>query len=67
MVYKRKTDSFLDWMADWGGLFDGLTLMAQIMTHHYSIYALRSYLTKSLVRLAPSSTEHRGHKDKKAD
>ena len=53
MVYKRKTSGFLDWMADWGGLFDGLTLIAQLMTHHYSIHALRSFLAKSLVRIAP--------------
>ena len=67
MVYKRKTNGILDWMADWGGLFDGLTLIAQILTHHYSIYALRSFLAKSLVRVAPSRTENQGRKYKKTD
>ena len=31
----RKTDSFLDWMGDWGGLIDGLTLIAEILINPY--------------------------------
>ena len=26
----RKTDSFFDWLGDWGGLKDGLTLIVEI-------------------------------------
>ena len=27
----RKTDSFFDWLGDWGGLQDGLTLLVEII------------------------------------
>ena len=31
----RKTDSFFDWLADWGGLYDGLTLLVEVTLHAY--------------------------------
>ena len=31
----RKTDSFFDWLGDWGGLKDGLTLVVEIFSHFY--------------------------------
>ena len=27
----RKTDSFFDWLGDWGGLQDGLSLLLEII------------------------------------
>ena len=29
----RKTDSFFDWLGDWGGLQDGLSLLVEIFLH----------------------------------
>ena len=31
----RKTDSFFDWLGNWGGLQDGLTLLVDIVVNLY--------------------------------
>ena len=41
MTINRKTDNFLDWMGDWGGLIDGLTLIAEIIINAYQVYSLK--------------------------
>ena len=41
----RKTESILDWLGDWGGLYDGLILIGRVLTNPYSAYALKSQLT----------------------
>ena len=41
----RKTESILDWLGDWGGLYDGLVLIGRVLTNPYSAYALQSQLT----------------------
>ena len=38
----RKTDSFFDWLGDWGGLFDGLNLIGKHALNNYSLHALNA-------------------------
>ena len=47
----RKTDSLLDWLGDWGGLLDGLSLIAKVIVHTYSVYMLNSKLSRFLIFL----------------
>ena len=35
LTINRKTDNLLDWMGDWGGLIDGLSLIAEIIINNY--------------------------------
>ena len=49
----RKTDSFFDWLGDWGGLQDGLTLLVEIIIHLYEVYALRISLASTFIRILP--------------
>ena len=52
----RKTDSLLDWLGDWGGLFDGLSLIARFLINPYTLYMLESSLALNLVRFVPSNS-----------
>ena len=47
---KRKTDSLLDWLADWGGLLDGLKFIGSVLLNNYSILILKSKLVWTLVK-----------------
>ena len=60
----RKTDSLFDWLGNWGGLFDGLTLIGKHLLSNYSLYALNSNLAYLLVRFVPSNKK-RNKKAKK--
>ena len=51
---KRKTDSFFDWLANWGGLLDSLNFIGKHLLSNYSLYALNSNLAWLLVRFVPS-------------
>ena len=51
---RRKTDSFLDWLGDWGGLLDSLYFICDILVSPYAAYILRSKLALLLVNFVPS-------------
>lgn len=40
----RKTDSFLDWMGEWGGLLDSFHLIVELILESFSFYALKRRL-----------------------
>ena len=40
----RKTDSFLDWMGEWGGLLDSFHLIVELILETFSFYALKRRL-----------------------
>ena len=65
-MINRKTDSFLDWLGDFGGLVEGLFFIGAILIENYSAYALESKLAWLLVRFVPSSNQN-NFKLKKAD
>ena len=50
----RKTDSLLDWLANWGGLLDGLSFIGKNLLISYAGYFLNSMLSSELVRIVPS-------------
>ena len=54
MEINRKTDSFFDWLGDWGGLLDGLTLIVEIIVNAYQRYALKIKVAWLFVRHLPS-------------
>ena len=41
---RRKTDSLLDWLGDWGGLLDSLHFLADIFISPLSAYLMKSKL-----------------------
>ena len=41
---RRKTDSILDWLGDWGGLLDSLYFIADILLSPLSAYMMKSKL-----------------------
>ena len=41
---RRKTDSLLDWLGDWGGLLDSLYFIADILLSPLSAYMMKSKL-----------------------
>ena len=49
----RKTDSLLDWLANWGGLLDGLSFIGKNMLVSYAGYFLNATLSSELVRIVP--------------
>ena len=51
---KRKTDSILDWLGDWGGLYGSLQFLADILISPLSTYMLNSKLAQLLVKIFPS-------------
>ena len=51
---RRKTDSILDWLGDWGGLYDGLNLIADFLVTNYSTFILNSKLAFLIVKFLPS-------------
>ena len=53
---RRKTDSLLDWLGDWGGLLDSLYFIADILLSPLSAYMMKSKLTQLLVKLLPSES-----------
>ena len=52
---RRKTDSLLDWLGDWGGLMDGLHFIGDLFIHFYQEYALKASLVSLLINFSPSS------------
>ena len=54
---RRKTDSLLDWLGDWGGLLDSLYFIADILVSPLSAYMMRSKLAKLLVKILPSESK----------
>ena len=46
---KRKTQSLLDWLADWGGLLDGLDFVIDMTLSPYQMYALKTTLASLIV------------------
>ena len=52
---RRKTDSFLDWLGDWGGLYGSLVFLADIIMSPLSVYMMNSKLASLLVKLVPSN------------
>ena len=59
---KRKTDSLLDWLGDWGGLLDSLRFLADILLSPLSTYMMNSKLAKLLVKILPSESTHNKEK-----
>ena len=53
---RRKTDSLLDWLGDWGGLLDSLYFIADILLSPLSAYMMKSKLAQLLVKLLPSES-----------
>ena len=53
---RRKTDSILDWLGDWGGLYDGLNLIADFLVANYSTFILNSKLAFLIVKSLPSDS-----------
>ena len=51
---RRKTDSFLDWLGDWGGLLDSLHFLADILISPLAAYMMKSKLAQLLVKILPS-------------
>ena len=41
---RRKTDSLLDWLGDWGGLLDSLHFLADIFINPLTAYMMKSKL-----------------------
>ena len=41
---RRKTDSLLDWLGDWGGLLDSLYFISDILLSPLSAYIMKSKL-----------------------
>ena len=56
LIVRRKTDSLLDWLGDWGGLLDSLHFIADILVSPLSIYMMKSKLAKLLVKILPSES-----------
>lgn len=55
LVINRKTDSIWDWLGDWGGFFDSLSLIGEVLVNPYAIYALRKHLAWLFVRIQTSN------------
>ena len=54
----RKTESFLDWMGDWGGLLDALHFLSAQIISPYSAFALHSYLVSlGIVKVLPKTRD----------
>ena len=53
---RRKTDSLLDWLGDWGGLLDSLYFLADILVSPFSAFMMKSKLAKLLVKIVPSES-----------
>ena len=51
---RRKTDSLLDWLGDWGGLLDSLHFLVDILVNPLSAYIMKSKLALLLVKILPS-------------
>ena len=51
---RRKTDSLLDWLGDWGGLLDSLHFLADILVSPLTAYMMKSNLAMLLVKILPS-------------
>ena len=64
---RRKTDSFLDWLGDWGGLYGSLHFIAEILVSPLSAYMLNSKLAQLLVKLLPSESKKDKSISKKED
>ena len=56
---RRKTDSLLDWLGDWGGLLESLNFIVDILISPFSAFMLNSKLASLLVKLFPSSTQNK--------
>ena len=41
---RRKIDSLLDWLGDWGGLLDSLHFLADILVSPLTAYMMKSKL-----------------------
>ena len=58
LVINRKTDSLFDWLGDWGGFLDGLSLVAELLMESYSLYQIKTFLTNLLIRFSPRKLEY---------
>ena len=56
----RKTESFLDWMGDWGGLLDALEFISSLIISPYSTFALHSYIVSlGIVGVLPKTRDYK--------
>ena len=53
---RRKTDSLLDWLGDWGGLLDSLYFLADFMISPFSVYMMNSKLAQLIAQFLPSKS-----------
>ena len=53
---RRKTESLLDWLGDWGGLLDSLHFLVEILISPFSAFMMNSKLAQLLVKLVPSKS-----------
>ena len=49
----RKTYNLLDWLGDWGGLLDGLKMIANIFVTPLTTLALKANLFEMFARVKP--------------
>ena len=54
---RRKTDSLLDWLGDWGGLLDSLSFLADILVSPLATYMMKSKISQLLVKILPSESD----------
>ena len=47
---RRKTDSILDWLGDWGGLLDCLNFLVDLLINPYAAFVMNSQLSYLLVK-----------------
>ena len=57
--HSRETYSFLDWVGDCGGLFDGLLNFGNILVNPLAVYAMQTKLASLIVNFKQSEA----HKD----
>ena len=50
----RKTDGLLDWLGAWGGMLDGLYLIAELLIEAYNVYFIKAKLLWLLTKISPS-------------
>ena len=56
-TYERSTYSFLEWLGDVGGLFDGLGLIFRVLIGPFSAFAVKAELLTKIFKLSGSSIE----------
>ena len=59
----RKTDGLLDWLGEWGGMLDGLYLIAELLIEAYNVYFIKAKLLWLLTKFLPSQKFYTNQSD----